>query len=157
MNRRILLNLNIAKPKPKVKKKAETNKQISRLCLATIIKDEDGTFKAKVSLLNNECNSDILAIPLTEQSLRLRGKTHVFYNKDLGLNKPTLIIRDEINCTTSPGTKKQYSTLIEGCVIAGYVVNINNKFYFDYKQLVKYNENMSSINPVKIDDSKPLF
>lgn len=140
----------------KERKATKTNKKISRLCLGKVVKEQD-TYKVEISTLNTNTNIEVLCVPLTEQSLSLKDKTHVFYHKKDEHDKHIIIIRDEINCHVNSGTEMQYNAVIDGCIIAGHIVNINNKFYFDYKQLVALNNRAAHINPVKIDDDKPLF
>lgn len=151
------LNLSTTfKIKPFKTKTVRNSKKKSRRCLATIVND-NGVLKAQVSLNNKEVNHDMIIIPLTQQSLDLKGKLYVFTTYPDKHGKPACIIKDNLQATTNCGLPTQYTTVKEGVVISGYVVKINDKMYFEYEQLVSFSPNGCHFNPVKVDTSKPLF
>lgn len=155
------MNLNLSstfkiKPfKPKNSTRLKGKKK-SRRCFATIVND-NGELKAQVSLNNREVNHDLLIIPLTEESLNLKGKLYVFTQYPDKHGKPACIIREPLKANTNCGLPSQYSTIKEGIVISGYVIKQNDKMYFEYEQLVSFSPNGVHFNPVKVDTTKPLF
>lgn len=143
--------INVAsKPKREYKNK---DKIISRKCYAVVILI-DGELKAAVNYQTNE----ELILPFTEESLRLKDKEYVFLKKKDKYNHHVCIMRDNLTSSISPGIDDQYDVLHENLLIAGHIIRKNNKMYFEYEDLVKFNHLSDYIiNDVRVDESKPLF
>lgn len=145
----------------KVIKKSNVNSRASRKCFAIVI-EEDGTLKAKVSTspvkVNDEkVNKEFLLLPLTDDSLNLKGKRYAFLlNKDR-YNHYVCVIRDTFKSLFAFGTLNMYRALRPGLLISGHIVRNNGKMYFDYEQLIAFSENSVHINEVRIDEDRPLF
>lgn len=156
VNLRFPCNINLAiVPKKKTKEKEYT--KISRKCKAIIVKDENGEFKARISLMNKECNPDIITISITPRSFDLKGKTYIFAKKKDKYKHNICIVKDYIDATINPGVNGTYSPIAEGIVCSGFVVRKESILYFDYDDIIAFCPNGAILNNVKIDTSKPLF
>lgn len=150
--------------KPKVKSKTKSN-NISRKCFA-VVKEIDGEFKAVVNISKNyicikegdKLSNEQLILPFTKNSLELKDKSYVFLKNKDEYNHYVCIIRDIKEANLYPGTKDQYDVVKNNILIAGYIVNKNNKMYFEYEDLVSFHYLAEfHISDIKIDDTKPLF
>lgn len=139
-----------------VKHKIMNKPKVSRLCAGEII-EIDNTLKVKLSLRNDPDYPDFVVIPLTENSLSLKGKTIIFSKTKDKLGHYTCIIRDVQTATNSPGNNDVYAPFRPGNIISGYVYSNQGKLEFNYEKFIKLSENGRVINVVKIDDKKPLF
>lgn len=138
------------------KSKRINNRKVTRKCYAIIL-IENGKIKAKVSLLNNECNSDFIICSLTAKSYDLRGRTHVFTKSLHEHNRPILVIRSYDTAMIFPGTSEQYTNFKHNSLVVGRLIKTNDTILFDYDTLVALTPDGVHINPVNVDTSKPLF
>lgn len=154
----------VSKPKIKNNKDIPSNK-CSRKCYAVVIKI-DNEFKAVVNIDGNydsviegdQFSNSKLTLPFTEESLDLKGKTHVFLKDVDETGKQPVVIRTESQCRLHPGLPTQYDAVKENLLIAGHIIRKNGKMYFDYEDLVKYHYLAKfKLCDVKVDDNKPLF
>lgn len=123
----------------------------SKLLEAIIILDGE-EFKARLSSTPvEESLSEFRVLPLTPNSFKLQDKIYVFLkDKDIyGHNQ--IVIRDKIEAHVSPGLDTQYNVFIENMIINGYIVKKDNRYYFDYKDLVAFRENGHRIIERKIN------
>lgn len=140
---------------PKIKREVKSSK-ISRRCLAVVISD-NGTLKARIATSPVEDNQEYLVIPFTDNSYSLKGKTHVFLKHKDKYNNFVCVIRDTIKANFSPGTNSQYDAIKEGLLLAGRIIKIKEKLYFDYETLIAFSETAAHINEVNIKENTPLF
>lgn len=125
--------------------------KVSRKCNAVIIKDTDDTFKARLTsspVEGDEGNipQEYLVLPLTPDSLKLKGKTHVFSKNKDKYGHHICFIRERMNAIINPGLDTQYDVLKEGILIQGRIVEKDNKKYFDYEKLIAFTENGGHLN-----------
>lgn len=133
-------NINIAAGNKTIKTSNKFSK-VSNLVEAVIILDGE-EFKARLSSTPvEESLSEFRLLPLTPNSFKLQDRKYVFLkNKDkYGHNQ--VVIRDDFEAHNSPGLDSQFNVFIENMVINGYIVKKDNKYYFDYKNLVALREN----------------
>lgn len=154
----------VSKPKVKNNNDISSNK-CSRKCYAVVVKI-DNEFKAVVNIDGNyesviegdQFSNSKLTLPFTEESLELKGKTHVFLKDVDETGKQPVVIRTESQCHLHPGLSTQYDAVKENLLIAGHIIRKNGKMYFDYEDLVKYHYLAKfKLCDVKVDDNKPLF
>lgn len=154
----------VSKPKVKNNNDISSNK-CSRKCYAVVVKI-DNEFKAVVNIDGNyesviegdQFSNSKLTLPFTEESLELKGKTHVFLKDVDETGKQPVVIRTESQCHLHPGLPTQYDAVKENLLIAGHIIRKNGKMYFDYENLVKYHYLAKfKLCDVKVDDNKPLF
>lgn len=154
-----ILNINLSVPKKSRKIKKENDKNVSRKCYAVVIVD-NGEFKAKIKNVTTE-NEDVakefIVIPFTEKSLSLKDKIYVFNKTKDKYNKLVCIIREPVKANINYGTKKQYDVLKEGLLLSGFIIKDKGKLYFDYKNLIAFNENSPHLNEDNVDEELPLF
>ena len=125
--------------------------KVSRKCNAVIIKDTDDTFKARLTsspVEGDEGNipQEYLVLPLTPNSLKLKGKTHVFSKSKDKYGHYICFIRERMNAIINPGLDTQYDVLKEGILIQGRIVEKDNKKYFNYEKLIAFTENGGHLN-----------
>lgn len=154
----------VSKPKIKNNNDISSNK-CSRKCCAVVVKI-DNEFKAVVNIDGNydsviegdQFSNSKLTLPFTEESLELKGKTHVFLKDVDETGKQPVVIRTESQCHLHPGLPTQYDAVKENLLIAGHIIRKNGKMYFDYEDLVKYHYLAKfKLCDAKVDDNKPLF
>ena len=154
----------VSKPKIKNNNDISSNK-CSRKCYAVVVKI-DNEFKAVVNIDGNydsviegdQFSNSKLTLPFTEESLELKGKTHVFLKDVDETGKQPVVIRTESQCHLHPGLPTQYDAVKENLLIAGHIIRKNGKMYFDYEDLVKYHYLAKfKLCDVKVDDNKSLF
>lgn len=144
--------------KPAIIAKHKTTKNFSKVSkkfYAVIIKDKDDTFKARLTISPVEESEDkgfipqeYLVLPLTPNSLILKGKTHVFSKDKDKYGHRVCYIRERMNSIINPGLDSQYDVLKEGLLISGHIVKKDNKTYFDYENIVAFTENGAHIDNV---------
>ena len=154
----------VSKPKIKNNNDISSNK-CSRKCYAVVVKI-DNEFKAVVNIDGNydsviegdQFSNSKLTLPFTEESLELKGKTHVFLKDVDETGKQPVVIRTESQCHLHPGLPTQYDAVKENLLIAGHIIRKNGKMYFDYEDLVKYHYLAKfKLCDAKVDDNKSLF
>ena len=146
--------INIAKG---IKKKSKPSKpnRISRLCIGTVIKDND-EYKIKLSLRNDPDYPDYLVIPFTKESLDLKGKTIVYLHKKDKFGHNIIYHRNSSVCELFPGHSSQYTVVVENVICSGYVIRKDGKLMFDLIE-THGKGNFTHNMPKRIDNSKPLF
>lgn len=158
-----IFTINLAS-KPKSKSK-QTSSNISRKCYA-VVKKIDGKFKAVINIHKqhiklkegDELSNEQLVLPFTKKSLDLKDKIYVFLKNKDKYGHYVCIIRNSSIANISPGSPIQYDVFHENLLITGYIINKNNKMYFEYEDLVAYHYlSKSRICDVIIDNDKPLF
>ena len=139
--------------KPVIVKHKTTKKftKISRKCYAVVIKDKDDTFKARLTFSPVESDEgnipqEYLVLPFTPDSLKLKGKTHVFSKNKDKHGHHICFIRERMNAVINPGLDSQYNVLKEGILISGCIVEKDNKKYFNYEELIAFTENGAHLN-----------
>lgn len=142
--------------KPAIIAKHKTTKNFSKVSkkfYAVIIKDKDDTFKARLTISPLEESEDkgfipqeYLVLPLTPDSLILKGKTHVFSKNKDKYGHYICYIRERINSIINPGLDSQYDVLKEGILISGRIVEKDGKNYFNYEELIAFSENGGHLN-----------
>lgn len=138
--------------KPKIQRE-KSDKAISRKCLGRVILYND-EFRV---LINNAPNED-LCIPLTDNSLELKGKTHVFAKNKDKYGHHICVIRDQMTANLSPGLPTQYDAVKENLLIAGHIIRKNGIMLFEYEDLVAFHYlSEAKLTQIKIDENKPLF
>lgn len=149
------IKINIAKGS---KKKRNVNSiegtVISRMCRAIVIKD-DGGFKAKISLGNDD-DSDVLLIPFTTESYNIKNKEVIFSKERIDNGRYRCIIREKHKASINNDTE-HYIPFRENIVITGNVLRIDGKMYFRYKQFVSFSPLAEDYNPCLTHEDKPLF
>lgn len=145
--------------KPKKKRSSNTYKRITKLCYCECVADENGEWKAKISLKNDIINPDIMLLPFTEKSYNLKGKTIVFSTQKDKLGIPIQIIRTQLHATVYPGTPEQYTPFRENFIYKGYVVRYKDVLYFDIVEAIGHYKYYSAILNETLDDNElePLF
>lgn len=136
---KLKFSINIAAGTKKIKT-TNTFTKVSKLIEAVVVLDGD-ILKARLTTSPVENSiSEFRVFPFTPKSFELRDRKYIFHkNKDkYGHNQ--VYIRDEINAHIFPGLTSQYNSLVENLLINGYIVKNNDKFYFDYKELVAFRE-----------------
>ena len=146
--------INIAKG---IKKKSKPSKpnRISRLCIGTVIKDNE-EYKIKISLRNDPDYPDYLVVPFTKESLELKGKVIVYSHEKDKYGHHIAYHRDPSMCKLFPGLPTQYTAVIERLVCSGYVVRKDGKLMFDLKETHGVGNYVHDL-PTRIDNTKPLF
>lgn len=135
-------------------KKREENK-VSRLCLATIILDK-GVYKAKVDMLNDDENSDLLIINLSKESFYLNDKRKIYSKKRDEYNHYVLYLRNETSLNLWHPDPNKYSTVCENLCVSGNVIKIKGELQFKIKDSHGFASNPQDL-PVRLDRSRPLF
>ena len=146
--------INIAKG---IKKKSKPSKpnRISRLCIGTVIKDND-EYKIKLSLRNDPDYPDYLVVPFTKESLDLKGKPIVYLHKKDKFGHNIVYHRNLSICKLFPGHPSQYTVVVENVICSGYVIRKDGKLMFDLIE-THGKGNFAHNIPKRIDNSKPLF
>lgn len=121
----------VEKKKPKVTHN-RTNR-FSKKLYCVCIEESLNNFKAYIDMKNDKEFSDILALPFTEKSYDLKGKTKVFSRNKKG--KVCCILRDKLHAKFFPGLPSQYTPFRHNYVYSGYVVTIEGKHYFDVEDI----------------------
>lgn len=146
-------------------KVVESRTVLSRKCYAIVTKIND-EFRAIINVDKNnsprfegdEFSNSQLVLPFTENSFDLKNKTHVFSKHKDKNGRYFCVIRKELDCKLNPGCSDQYSALKDKLLIAGRIIRINGKMYFEYETIIKYNYLYDyKINSIKINEDKPLF
>ena len=150
----MLFTINIVKGLKK-RPLADKPNKVSRLCIGTVIKEEN-EYKIKISLRNDPEYSDFIIVPFTEESLELKGKTIVYSHEKDKYGHNIAYHRDPSICTIFPGLPTQYTAVIERLVCSGYVVRKDGKLMFDLKETHGVGNYVHDL-PTRIDDTKPLF
>ena len=150
----MVFTINIAKGLKKQPKTSKSNK-VSRLCIGTVIKEEN-EYKIRISLRNDPEYSDFIIVPFTEESLKLKGKTIVYSHEKDKYGHNIAYHRDPFICKIFPGLSTQYTAVVEKLVCSGYVIRKDGKLMFDLKETHGTNNYMHDL-PINIDESKPLF
>lgn len=158
-----VFTIKIANKPKRISKKAKD--VISCKCLA-VVDIINGEYKAIVNYENkhfyldegSELINDKLLLPFTEESLSLRDKERVWLKEKDKYGHDVCIIRDSFKAHTFPGVPTQYNVLKKNLLISGYIVRRDNKMYFEYEDVVKYNYLAeTSLSHPKIDSTQPLF
>ena len=150
----MFFTINIAKGFKKKLKSSKPNK-VSRLCIGTVIKEEN-EYKIRISLRNDPEYSDFIIVPFTEESLELKGKTIVYSHEKDKFGHNIAYHRDPSICTIFPGLPTQYTAVVEKLVCSGYVIRKDGKLMFDLKETHGVGNYVHDL-PTRIDDTKPLF
>lgn len=115
---------------------------VSKQCIG-VCQLEDGNYIVRVPTFefdssykkNNNKVIDIstsnLILPLTEESLELHGKTHIF--RKVG-NKYECRIREDDKAKVFPNVREVFSSVCHNWQFKGYVVKENNKLKFHVVQ-----------------------
>lgn len=148
------IKINIAKINKKKYSKSIKGTIISRVCRAIVIKDNN-EFKAKIAV-NNEENSDILLIPFTAESYDIKGKEIIFSKKKIDNNRFRCIIRDKYSAQLYNNVEC-YIPFRENIVITGYIIRIDEKMYFRYKDFVSFSSFVKDYKPCLTREDTPLF
>ena len=117
------------KKKPKVSKP----NRVSRLCIGTTIKEGD-EYKIRISLRNDPEYHDFLVIPFTKESYELKSREIIFY-KQKGAHGYVRVIRNSHDARFRSADKNIFVPFAPYIVITGYVVKIDNKMMFDFKDI----------------------
>lgn len=150
------LTLNLANTIKKAKIQKDY-KRISRLCEATVVK-VGNTYKAKVNLLNNGCNSDCTIVSFTPESYELKGKSICFSRFKNAAGNYIRYIRTLVTCTHFPGNPNQLSPFKEGLIVSGYLVKDGlYNILFEFKDIHRFNEDGKVYNDHNFDKTKPLI
>lgn len=145
----------VSKPKKHITSK-NSNSIISRKCLAIVSKIDD-EYKAIINY-DASSNTEKIVIPFTKKSLELKNKEYVWLKDKDEYGHNVCIIRDSQKAFLYPGLDTQYNAIRENLLIAGHIVRIDGKMYFEYETLIAFNyKSNAHINDVKIDYDKPLF
>ena len=127
----------------KVKRESKTVTKVGKKCQAVVIKDDD-ILKARLITSPIENNKELLnefpIIPFTSNSFNLKGKTYVFCKNKDEYGHNICIIRDKLIAKLHPGLNSQYYVLRENLLISGYIIKKDNKYYFDYEDLIAFTE-----------------
>ena len=149
------IKINIAKSTKRKQTIVTEGTVISRDCKAIVIKDDEG-FKAKISLNNDTENPDILVIPFTTKSYDIKGKEIIFSKERIDNNRFRCIIRDKASANLYNDTE-HYTPFRENIVITGYIVRLDGKMYFQYKDFISFNPFVKYYKPCLTNEDKPVF
>ncbi len=117
----------IDKPKHKTTSKIKKSKYTYCICAL----EEDG-FVARIQLnKDDDAETKTLVIPFTEESYSLKGKTKIFTKKPDKDGRIITVLRNKTLAELHPGIDSIYTPLRDNFVYGGYVVEINDKHYFD--------------------------
>lgn len=137
-------------------KRKPRNIKISRLCTAIVIKEDNKWFCNVIYYEDDELKT--IKVPLSKNSLELKGKTHIFTSHPDSVGRYVCLIRSEFKAKLYPGSNIQYSVVKHGCVIVGKIISTDDDMVFEYEALVSTTENtLYKINNIVTDDCKPLF
>lgn len=140
-----IFTLKVASP---VKKERNSYSKIGKKCSAVVIED-NGELKARLvtsPVKDNEEFQEYILLPFTNNSFKLKGKTHVFLKEKDKYNHHICVIRDSTTAIISPGVPSQYDALHKGLLVGGHVIRKNGKNYFNYEELIAYNERGGKVN-----------
>lgn len=134
-------------------KKTKTNNtfvKVSTKVEAVVILDK-GEFKARIiSSPVEDTISEYRVLPFTPNSFKLRNRRYVFLKHKDRYGHNQVVIRDADKAYQFPGLDSHYSVFIENIVINGFIVKRDNKYYFDYIDLVAFRENGHRLTKPKI-------
>ena len=120
----------VIKPAIKPKKRSVVTKKISGIVEGECF-IEDNEYKVHVSL---EGYSSMLCIPFTKESYELKGREIIFY-KQKGEHGYVRVIRNPHDARFRSADKNIFVPFAPNIVITGYVVKIDNKMMFDFKDI----------------------
>lgn len=145
--------INIAKHNTKSVKP----RKLSRLCLAKVIEDENENLIVRVPRIGDDFDSDnCLVIPFTEQSLKLENRERIF-RRHKDKHKHWVCVVQNYEERLRSKNECAYRAFAPGVILAGHIVNVNGKLYFDYTKFIGYSVKYPVILNTRIDSSKPLF
>lgn len=122
MNNKFIFRL---APPPKAKKPAAP-KKISRLVKGLCFKDEDGNWKVKVNISEDEA----LILDFTEDSFSLKGREIIFSKEKDKTNHYIAIRRSKQHALVFPGSDEHFTSLADKHVFSGYIVEENKTKLF---------------------------
>lgn len=152
MGKIILSNLSF-KPVEK-KRKSPTNnglRKVSKKVYCVCVEKSFNEFVAHINMKNDKDFPDIRELPFTERSYDLKGKLKVFSIIPDKNNKIVCIIRDKLTAINFPGLPTNYTPFRNNYVYSGYIVNIDNKHYFDVEDVY---ENVNCCRYLIEDETK---
>lgn len=130
--------------------------KVGRKCQAVVIND-NSVLKARLvsSPVEGEEYKELTnlrVVPFTDKSFELKGKTFVFRKRKDKLNHYICEINSSNFSKSHPGLDEHYTALREGLLLSGHIMKRDNRFYFNYEELVAFTENGQHINKGLLDE-----
>ena len=147
--------INIAKSSKRYKREQALTK-VSRLCKGIVVR-EDGEFKCRVSLLDDQNNPSFVTIPFTFDSYDLENRELVFEKNRTNKGRYICHIRDKYKARSFPGSKEHFIPFYNNVVVVGNIVRAAKRLHFCFKDVLAFSPTSNPIKDYNIDESKPLF
>lgn len=126
------------KPIKTAKKVSIGIKRISQITQG-LVTVKNGEYKCHVFADDNSTSSGDIILPFTERSFNLKGRETIFtrvYNDE---DKKTRYIRTCLHSLTFPGDSKTFVPFGPNWIVKGYIVEQDEKKYFDFEDLITIN------------------
>lgn len=126
----------------KKKPKTNTDKRISKLVRGICIKDGE-EFKIsidarflKTDVIKEESNPDLILLPFTEESYKLKNINSIFSKVPDKKGKYIRLIRSDWDCKFSDGNMEMYVPFCNNWVCSGHIIRRNNILMFDFNECI---------------------
>lgn len=122
----------------KAKKVSIGIKRISAITQG-LVTVENGEYKCHIFADDNTTSSGDIILPFTERSYDLKGRETIFDKVRNDDEKKIRYIRTHVQALTFPGDPNKFVPFGPNWIIKGYIVEKENKKYFDFVDLLTIN------------------